>query len=212
MQARGKDRSRSSLDPARATRGCGRAACHHNGMSTVAEEVMNHSEPKLPPGSQAGAQPCSLLRRGMIMLYDLMPALAVVLIAAFIALPVTGSEVQLGRDIGFTLYALAAWFAYLGLCWTLAGQTLGMRTWRVDLLTVAGKRPGWGQCLGRFAASLLSLACLGLGFWVSLFRSDRACWHDLLSGTRLIQRPKRQRRKRSDGTSQDEDDDGGERQ
>ncbi len=170
---------------------------------------MNQPDETLAPSHRTGAQPCSLLRRGMIMLYDLMPTLAVVLIAGFIALPVTGSEVQLGRDMGFTLYALGAWFAYLGLCWTLAGQTLGMRTWRVDLVTATGQRPDWGQCLVRFIASLLSLACLGIGFWISLFRRDRACWHDLLSGTRLMQRPKPPRRhgKRSDGATQNQDDD-----
>ena len=154
---------------------------------------MSESELPAEAAPKATREPCTLLRRGLIMLYDLMPAIAIVFIAGFIALPFTPPGAQTGYNPLYTLYVLAAWFAYLGLCWTRSGQTLGMRAWRVDLVTVDGSPVGWGRSLGRFLASLGSLACLGLGFWISLFREDKACWHDLVSGTRLLRRPKHEK-------------------
>ncbi len=149
---------------------------------------MNKTEfPSVASDSEA-QPPCGLLRRGMIMLYDLMPAIAIVFIAAIIALPVTGDTVRLGLDPFYTVYILGAWFLYLGLCWTQSGQTLGMRAWKTEIVDGQGRRPGWRTSLIRFAASLLSAAALGLGFWISLFREDRACWHDLVSHTRLQRR------------------------
>lgn len=127
----------------------------------------------------------------MIMLYDLLPAIAIVFIAALIALPVTGDRARLGLDPGYTLYILGAWFLYLGLCWTQAGQTLGMRAWKTEVVDDTGKPPDWKRSGIRFLASLLSAAALGLGFWISLFRKDRACWHDQVSGTRLLRREPR---------------------
>jgi len=119
------------------------------------------------------------------MMYDLLPAIAVVFIAATLALPFTPEDTRAGVDPLYTLYVLAAWFAYFGLCWTRAGQTLGLRAWRVEIVTDTGARPGWGAAAVRYGAAFLSTAALGLGFWSSLLREDRACWHDRLSGTRL---------------------------
>ena len=110
------------------------------------------------------AQPCGLLRRLLIMLYDLLPVIAVLLIAALAALPVTGDRVRAGIDPLYTVYLLAAWFAYLGLCWTRAGKTLGMRAWKVHIVSDDGGRPGWTSSLVRFGAAFLSALPLGLGF------------------------------------------------
>lgn len=133
--------------------------------------------------------PCGLGRRLLIMIYDLLPAIASVFIAAIVALPFTGDEVRFGVNPVFTLYVIGAWFLYLGLCWTRAGQTLGMRAWKVEIVDTEGRRPGWRASLVRFVAALVSALPLGLGFWASVVREDKACWHDRLSGTRLRRRP-----------------------
>lgn len=122
------------------------------------------------------------------MIYDLLPAIAIVFIAALVALPFTGDRVRAGLDPFYTLYVIAAWFLYYGVCWTQAGQTLGMRAWKVEILTEDGERPGWRTAALRFIAAGLSIALLGLGFLVSAFRGDRATWHDRLSRTRLLRK------------------------
>lgn len=71
--------------------------------------------------------------------------------------------------------------------WTHGGQTLGMRAWRLRLISsdYAG-RVSWKQALIRLVAACLSAGALGLGFfWVLIDRQQRS-WHDHVSGTHLI--------------------------
>lgn len=140
-----------------------------------------------PPESLTAPQdrPCGLMRRLIIMLYDSLPATAIVFLAALAVLPLTGDQVLFGRNIAYTVYVLAMIFLYLGICWVYIGQTLGMRAWKVELVTLDGQRPGWRAAGLRYLSSMLSVAALGMGFWSCLLREDRASWHDRISGTRL---------------------------
>ena len=88
---------------------------------------------------------------------------------------------------GYLLLVCALFFVWF---WTHGGQTLGMRTWRLRLVSDDGGPVRPGQAARRFLTATLSLACLGLGFlWVLIDREGLA-WHDRLSKTRLIVEPK----------------------
>ncbi|MEJ2534475.1 MAG: RDD family protein, partial [Gammaproteobacteria bacterium] len=137
-----------------------------------------------------------LPRRLIVMVYDGLVVTGLLLIAAAVALPVTGDRVQAGRDVFYTLYLLAVWFAYLGWCWSRAGQTIGMKAWRVRLAPQPGTPFTPWRALVRFAVSLCSAAALGAGFLHALLRRDRATWHDLASGTRLLVEPRPPKRRR----------------
>jgi uncharacterized RDD family membrane protein YckC len=68
--------------------------------------------------------------------------------------------------------------------WTHGGQTLGMRAWRLKLISIGGDPVNWKQALWRFAAAIPSVSAFGLGlFWLLLTGSVMP--HDRLSGTRL---------------------------
>ena len=79
------------------------------------------------------------------------------------------------------------WFFYLAWFWR-RGMTVGMRAWRVRIEQDDGGKPGWIRCLVRFLVALVSAACLGLGFWWSLFDPGKRTWHDMASRTRLLRR------------------------
>lgn len=130
--------------------------------------------------------PCGLGRRLLILVYDALIVVALLMLATAAALPVTGTGQQAFRDILYTLYLFAVWFVYLGWCWTHGGQTVGMRAWRVRLISARGTAPDWRAAGIRFLVSLGSALCLGAGFWLSLLDPARACWHDRVSGTRLV--------------------------
>jgi uncharacterized RDD family membrane protein YckC len=70
--------------------------------------------------------------------------------------------------------------------WTHGGQTLGMKAWRLVLVTERGTPPGYSRAAARLAASLLSWLPLGLGYLWLLIDRDHLAWHDRLSGTRLV--------------------------
>ena len=74
--------------------------------------------------------------------------------------------------------------------WMHGGQTLGMRAWRMKLVTRNGQPISLSQSACRFAAAALALAAFGLGYLWVLIDREKLAWHDRLSGTRLVLVPK----------------------
>jgi len=130
----------------------------------------------------------SLLRRLAAMLYDGLLLASIVFIGGIPLLFVSEAvrHHPLGR-LAEQLYLLAVVFLFFAIPWLRGGRTLGMQAWRMRLVAVPGDTPlRWSHTVRRFAAALLSWACLGLGFlWVLIDREGRA-WHDILSGTRVV--------------------------
>ena len=140
---------------------------------------------------QATGMPCGLIRHMLVMIYDAVIVVAILMIAAAIALPLPFANPKAGEDPLYTMYLLVFWFAYLAWCWRNGGMTLGMRAWRVSLVSDPGPRPGWGQCLLRFVGAGLSALPAGAGYLWSLFDAEHLCWHDRLSKTHLLYLGKR---------------------
>jgi uncharacterized RDD family membrane protein YckC len=65
-------------------------------------------------------------------------------------------------------------------------QTIGMMITDLRVVGVDGKRPLVRQIIVRYFAFLIALFVLGIGLGWSLFNSKSLCFHDLLSGTRVI--------------------------
>ncbi|MCW9056137.1 MAG: RDD family protein, partial [Gammaproteobacteria bacterium] len=78
-------------------------------------------------------------------------------------------------------------FLFYGWFWTHGGQTLGMRTWKLKLVSIDNKPVSWKQALIRYIAALLSWGCFGFGFLWALLNKDKKTWHDMASDTALIQ-------------------------
>lgn len=129
---------------------------------------------------------CSLPRRLMIMIYDGVIMLGLLMLASAVALPFGETEKIAFRDIGFTFWLLLVCFFYLVACWRHGGMTVGMRAWRVRIVSQEGESISWSACLLRFLTGLLSVAALGLGvFWALLDKKSRG-WHDIASRTFLV--------------------------
>lgn len=90
-------------------------------------------------------------------------------------------------------------FYYLGLwvwlslyflwCWRRAGQTLGMKIWRLRLQRPDGNPPTWGQAWLRCLLAPLSLVSV-IGYLWCLWSRTGDCLHDLGSSTRMVVLPK----------------------
>lgn len=85
--------------------------------------------------------------------------------------------------------ALATYLFY-GLCWTRSGQTLGMKTWHLKLISTESEKVSWRQSAIRLLVACASLGCLGAGYWWALFDREGASWHDRASRSRVVQLPK----------------------
>ncbi|MGS2717087.1 RDD family protein [Eionea flava] len=71
--------------------------------------------------------------------------------------------------------------------WRRAGQTLGMRAWRLKIVREGTQNTASvPQCIGR---CVLAPFCLPL-FFIGWLRNDQQCLHDLATGTQVVLLPK----------------------
>lgn len=145
--------------------------------------------------SMPALTPAPLWLRLAAAIYDLFPLIALWMLTAGLCLLAVGGHVDLTHPplawlIALRLALLAVTAAYFVVSWSRGGQTIGMRAWRLRVVSVQGDRLAWSRASARFAASLLSLLALGIGFAWCLFEADRRGWHDLLAGSRVVRLPK----------------------
>lgn len=131
----------------------------------------------------------SLLRHLAVVVYDLLLLISVLLFAAALAVGVnavvTGGQAIAAGNLFFFFYLLAVSFLFYGWFWTHGGQTLGMRTWKVFLLSDNQHRVSWRQAFLRFIVAIPSWFTLGIGFWWQWLGKGQKSWPDLISHTYL---------------------------
>lgn len=113
--------------------------------------------------------PAGTLRRLAALLYDVLLTVALLVVATFATLPLTGGEAITRATHGAWEYAYRAWlllvaFGYFGLSWT-RGRTLGLAAWRLCLVAADGAAPGWRAALLRFTIGSALACSAGLGIW-----------------------------------------------
>ena len=75
--------------------------------------------------------------------------------------------------------------------WRRGGQTLGMQAWRIKLVDLTGARADAGQLITRLLAATLAYGLFGLGLAWRFVDRDGLYLHDRMSGTKLVQLPKK---------------------
>ncbi len=147
---------------------------------------MRRSDKKIikKPAAEHNAAP-GFLRKITAVFYDALLLLAVLFFATAVALPFNSGQAFSSGQYFYPLYLLTIAFVFYGWFWTHGGQTLGLRAWKIKVCSEDGAPVGWSQAGLRFAAGILSWACIGLGFLWSLFDKNGLCWHDYLSKTRI---------------------------
>ncbi len=132
-----------------------------------------------------------LLRRIGAMMYDGLLVIAVLWLATIPFIAFRGGEaVEIGDNLIYRIILVLAIYGFFVGFWLRSGRTLGMQSWRLQLETCDGGKPGLAACTIRFFAALLSWAPAGLGFWWQLWDKEHLTWHDRLSGTRIVYYPK----------------------
>ena len=138
--------------------------------------------------------------RLLALFYDLWPVMALWFLTA---VPFMLVDVAIHDDVRHNIepFSLMQWLLWLT-CWAVAGiyatwswrrggQTLGMRPWRIRLVTADGTTPGWGDLWRRYLVGTASLLLGGIGFFWAWFDRDRLTWHDRASNTHIVREPKR---------------------
>jgi uncharacterized RDD family membrane protein YckC len=133
--------------------------------------------------------------RLLALFYDFWPVLALwMLVSAAFTLGYTLAGHDPHQNIApFSPLQWLLWAAcwavaglYATISWRRGGQTLGMRPWRLRVVTLDGAAPSRRALWVRYAVGSASLALAGLGFWWAWIDRDRLAWHDRASGTRVV--------------------------
>ena len=130
-----------------------------------------------------------LFRRLFAIFYDSFLLLAILFIVSAIANALNHGEAIQPGDRFYPLYVLSLFllaYLYFAWFWIHGGQSLGMKTWRIRLYRENNKAITWKTAAVRFVTALLSWGVCGLGFLWALFDAKKRCWHDISSGTVLL--------------------------
>jgi len=137
------------------------------------------------PGNGPISKP-GFLRRLTATFYDLLLLIAVLFVATALLLPLNGGQAFTAQQFFFPFYLLIASFLFYAWFWTHGGQTLGLRAWKIKVLTLDMKPISWKQALLRFATAIISWGFFGLGILWILIDKNQCSWHDHLSKTSLF--------------------------
>lgn len=125
-------------------------------------------------------------RRLAAMVYDFFLLLALWFLATALLLPLNGGQAFSSGQIFYPVYLLGVSFGFYGWFWTHGGQTLGLKAWKIKVLTFERQPLSWKQATSRFVAAILSWGIGGLGFFWLLWDKNGCAWHDDLSKTKLF--------------------------
>lgn len=142
-------------------------------------------------------------------IYEGMLLFGVIMFSGLIYALITQQRHALEGSLGLKIYLFVVIGLYFVMFWTRQGQTLAMRTWRIQLVDMQGQRPGWLRASCRYVLSwlwfipaLVSLWLAGLTAawpafgavcagvlvyaWLVYFNPQRQFFHDIVCGTRLV--------------------------
>lgn len=163
---------------------------------------------KLPMTDTANTLPAPLWLRLVALVYDLLIVVAIMLVANMIGLALTGGhlldEHQHLQAWWFPFFEAACVGGYFVASWRRGGQTVGMRPWRLRVVSAAGDAAPTGRLLLRLTVAALPLLALGLApaiglrsaalavlagwiawFALALVDPRRRALHDLVAGTEV---------------------------
>jgi len=133
-------------------------------------------------------------RRLFAIFYDCFLLLAILLVVSLITIALNhGKAVEPGDTLYpvFVLLIFGLCYLYFAWFWIHGGQSLGMKTWRIQLQRDDTDNKNstpitWKIAAIRFFSAFISWGIFGLGFLWSLFDKKKRGWHDMISKTVLI--------------------------
>ena len=124
----------------------------------------------------------SFIKRIAACSYELLVLVAIWLIGAGIFVALFGDA-----TIGLRRFALQLWLwvitgAYFVWCWKKSGQTVAMKTWKLQLVSRNGSRLTYQQLILRYVFASIGLFAAGAGFIWMIFDREHLFLHDRLTG------------------------------
>ena len=125
-------------------------------------------------------------RRFAAICYDTLLLLAVLFFATALVLPFNSGEAFSSDQLYYPVYLFSVSCLFFTWFWTHGGQTVGMKSWKIRVLTSNRQPITWRQAMARFLWAILSWLACGLGYLWIFTDNSKLAWHDRLSNTRLF--------------------------
>ena len=127
----------------------------------------------------------TIWRRSASILYDSLLVLAVLII---MSLPFFSFNLEenLSLKIIVQIYYYLITQYFFVWFWVNNEGTLGMKTWKIKIVSEDGNKISYIEAIIRFNAAIFSFIFFGLGFLMCFLRKDKKCLHDFISKTVLI--------------------------
>lgn len=122
-------------------------------------------------------------------IYDVLLLIALWIIATAVLMPFSGTAIHSGTH-WYQLYLLAVAFPFFGWFWTHGGQTLGMRAWRLRVLTRDGEPLTWRHVLLRYPAAVIGVGACAVGLLWCVVDPRKRALQDIVSGTQVLRLPR----------------------
>lgn len=130
-------------------------------------------------------KPVGIILRIGVMFYDTILLAAVLFLAAVLVAPTFNITMEHPLYPLFIIYIYLVAFIFFAWFWTHGGQTLGLKTWKLKIVSNNGEGVTWKQALLRYLSSLLCWLSMGIGFLWCYTNKERLAWNDLWSKTHI---------------------------
>ena len=131
----------------------------------------------------------NILKRLAACFYELLLLIAIWLIIAGVFIAIFGDATHELKRLFLQLLLWTLTGAYFVWCWKKTGQTLAMKTWKMQLVSRSGQPLSYEQLIMRYALASIGLVAAGAGFWWMIFDREHLFLHDRLTGCCVISTP-----------------------
>jgi uncharacterized RDD family membrane protein YckC len=124
--------------------------------------------------------------------YDALPVISLWFLVGMGAVALNDGQAVTGTPGRLALLAamLASTLFYFAVSWRRAGQTLGMRAWRLRMVAADGTTLGGRRALWRAIWGLALALPAGIGLISVPFDRERRSLADMVCGTRVLRLPR----------------------
>lgn len=136
--------------------------------------------------SGRNAAGASLKRRLLSLIYESLILAALLLFGALPVVMLTRTWDHTSARAVLQIWLLLLCGLYFVWQWARVGQTLPMKTWRLQVVARDGSQLTVARATLRYLLALASTSLLGLGFLWALIDRNRHFLHDRLAGTCII--------------------------
>ena len=130
--------------------------------------------------------PPSMIKRLAASIYELLLLIAIWLISAGLFIALFGDATVGIKRFLLQLFLWTMTGVYFVWCWKKSGQTLAMKTWKIQLVSQGGQPLTYKQLILRYTFASLGLLAACAGFLWMIFDREDLFLHDRLTGCRIV--------------------------